>query len=158
MIFLLCKSAWRCVVRNQICKTVLVCFAIGLYASSCGHVNAQVGEDQPVVVLAIVPNYSPLALSTQSSGEVLIEVRIDSKGSVTDARGISGKPILIGVSKYVARRWKFALSDNAGVRTARLTFVYRLVPKGTPLEDLLPVFKPPYRVEIAHVIPDPVSP
>lgn len=144
--------------RSRICKTVLVCFAIGLYATSCGHVNAQVREDQPVVVLAVVPNYSPLALSTQSSGEVLIEVRIDSKGSVTDARGISGKPILIGVSKYVARRWKFVPSENSTVRTARLTFVYRLVPKRTPMEELLPVFKPPYRVEIAHVIPERVSP
>jgi hypothetical protein len=140
------------------CKRVLVCFAMGLYVLSCGQLNAQVKGDQPTVILAVVPNYSPLALSTQSSGEVLIEVKIDSNGSVTDARGISGKPILIGVSKYVARRWKFALSDNIGVRTARLTFVYRLVPKGTPMEELLPVFKPPYRVEIAHVIPESVSP
>jgi TonB family protein len=133
-------------------KTLLLCFAIGAYFSAYGRAIAQETTSQPAVVVAVAPNYFPFALASHTSGEVVVEVKIDSKGLVTDARGLSGKPILIADSKYVARRWKFEPSEQSAVRTARLTFVYRLVPKETRIEELLPIFKLPYRVEIAHVI------
>jgi outer membrane biosynthesis protein TonB len=108
-----------------------------------------------MVTIAVAPNYFPLALSTQTSGAVVVEVSIDSTGSVTSVEKISGPPILVADSKYVALRWKFAPSaDKRSARSARLTFVYHLVPKGAVIEGLRPVFKPPYRVEVFHVIPE----
>jgi len=133
--------------------TVAFCLVTGVSVGFVRYAFAQ-QTNQPKVILAVAPTYFPLALSSHTSGEVVIEVKIDSKGLVTDARGLSGKPILIADSKYVARRWKFEPSEDSAVRTARLTFVYRLVPKETPIEELLPIFKLPYRVEIAHVLSD----
>ncbi|HKO60053.1 MAG TPA: energy transducer TonB [Pyrinomonadaceae bacterium] len=125
------------------------------FAMNNSPTRGQGNGDQPEVILAVAPNYFPLALSTHTSGEVIVEVKINSEGVVTAVRAISGKAILIADSKYVARRWKFiSTTDKRSTRTTRLTFVYRLVPKGTPIDQLLPLFKPPYRVEVSHVIPE----
>jgi len=109
--------------------------------------------DEPVVTLAVVPTYSPTALHTHTSGEAVVEVKINSGGSVISAEGVSGSPLLIGGSKFAALRWKFA-SASKSVRTVRLTFSYHLAARDTPAEDLVAVFKPPYHVEITHVLPD----
>jgi TonB family protein len=109
----------------------------------------------PPVTVAVAPNYFPMALNSHASGEVVIEVRVNAEGSVASTEALSGNPVLAAGSRQVARRWKFApATDKKGIRTARLTFVYHLVPKDTPLDELLPVFRPPYRVEIVHVLPD----
>jgi hypothetical protein len=110
-------------------------------------------RDEPVVTLAVVPTYSPTALHTHTSGEAVVEVKINSEGSVISAEGVSGSPLLIGGSKFAALRWKFA-SASKSVRFVRLTFSYHLAPRDTPVEDLVAVFKPPYHVEITHVLPD----
>jgi hypothetical protein len=109
--------------------------------------------DEPVVTLAVVPTYSPTALHTHTSGEAVVEVKINAEGSVVSAEGVSGSPLLTGGSKFAALRWKFA-SGSKGIRVVRLTFVYHLAPRDTPVEDLVAVFKPPYHVEITHVLPD----
>jgi outer membrane biosynthesis protein TonB len=136
------------------CKALL--FVILLFAaraSSPGQESRQTSEDLPNVVIAVAPNYFPLALLSHTSGEVVVEVKINSLGVVTSADAISGNPLLVGGSRQVARRWKFAvISDQKRIRMARITFVYRLVAKDTPIDQLFPIFKPPYRVEIAHVI------
>lgn len=134
-------------------STLLVWFTIALYALSCAWVNAQVATDQPAVVLAVAPTYSPTALHTHTSGEAVVEVKISEDGSVISAEGVSGSPLLIGGSRSAALRWKFA-SGKKGVRVVRLTFVYHLAPRDTPVEDLVAVFKPPYHVEITHMLPD----
>jgi TonB family protein len=112
-------------------------------------------DDQPVVVEAAVPSYSLRALASNAAGEVIVEVRIDSRGLVKSVRTVSGQAILAADSKRTARRWKFApQTDKATVRIVQLTFVYRLVPRDTPFDQLLPVFKLPYRVEVAHTVPE----
>lgn len=135
---------------------LLVWFATALYVLSCAGVNAQVATDQLAVVLAVAPTYSPTALHTHTSGEAVVEVKINPDGSVISAEGVSGSPLLIGGSQSAALRWKFA-SGSKGVRVVRLTFVYHLAPRGTPVEDLVAVFKPPYQVEITHLLPDETS-
>jgi len=117
-----------------------------------GQKTLKPSEDLPDVVVAVAPTYFPLALSSHTSGEVVIEVKIDSLGVVISADAISGNPVLVGGSRQVARRWKFvAISDQKRIRVARLTFVFRLVAKDTSIDELFPIFKPPYRVEIAHI-------
>ncbi|HJP94929.1 MAG TPA: energy transducer TonB [Pyrinomonadaceae bacterium] len=112
-------------------------------------------DDLPAVTTAVAPNYFPTALHSHASGEVVVAVKIASDGSVTSSEAISGSAVLAAGSMQVARRWKFAtMKDKNQIRSARLTFVYRLVPRDTPSDQLLPIFKPPYRVEITHVLPD----
>lgn len=134
-------------------NTLLVWFTIALYVLSCAWVSAQVATDQLAVVLAVAPTYSSTALHTHTSGEAVVEVKINPDGSVISVEGVSGSPLLIGGSRSAALRWKFA-SGSKGVRVVRLTFVYHLAPRDTPVEDLVAVFKPPYHVEITHVLPD----
>jgi hypothetical protein len=132
---------------------IVLVFSAG--ASAFGQGSRQSRQDLPIVVAAVAPNYFPLALSSHTSGEVVIEVKINSLGVVTSADAISGNPVLVGGSRQVARHWKFAaIGDRKRIRSTRITFVYRLVAKDTPIEELFPIFKPPYRVEIAHVISD----
>jgi TonB family protein len=123
------------------------------------HLYAQ-GNNEPrldnvVVTLAVTPTYPLTALHTHTSGEAVIEVKIGSDGSVTSAKEISGSPLLVGGAKSTARRWKFApATGGKTIRTVRLTFVYHLVPRDASVEDLVAVFKPPYHVEITHILPD----
>jgi TonB family protein len=111
-------------------------------------------QDLPTVTTAVAPNFPLIALHSHTSGEIVIEVKINSEGSVTSAETVSGSQVLVGSGRHIAKRWKFAPTKDKSIRTARLTFVYRLVPRDTPADELLPVFKPPYRVEVVHVLPD----
>jgi hypothetical protein len=140
-------------IRNEQRKMLLACLTIVLSVLNCAWVNGQIANDQPALVSAVAPNYSATALYTHTSGEVVVEVKINLEGSVISAEGISGSPLLIGGSKFAALRWKFA-SASKTVRTVRLTFSYHLAARDTPAEDLVAVFKPPYHVEITHVLPD----
>jgi outer membrane biosynthesis protein TonB len=111
-------------------------------------------QDVPAVTTAVAPNFPLIALHSHTSGETVIEVKINSEGAVTSAEAVSGSQVFVGSSRQIARRWKFAPKDKSRIRTARLTFVYRLAPRGTPADELLPIFKPPYRVEVTQVLPD----
>jgi hypothetical protein len=139
--------------KYQLKALFLVVLVLSAGGLARGQQTRETSEDLPNVVVAVAPSYFPLALSSHTSGEVVIEVKINSLGAVTSADAISGNPVLVGGSRQVARRWKFvSISDEKRIRTARITFVYRLVAKDTPIDELFPIFKPPYRVEIAHVI------
>lgn len=141
--------------KYQFRSPILLVLLLTAGGLALGQKTRETSEDLPNVVVAVAPSYFPLALASHTSGEVIIEVKINSLGAVTSADAISGNAVLVGGSRQVARRWKFAsISDEKRIRTARITFVYRLVPKDTPIDDLFPVFKPPYRVEIAHVTSD----
>jgi hypothetical protein len=139
--------------KYQLRSLFLVVLLLTAGGLALGQKTRQTSEDLPNVVIAVAPNYFPLALGSHTSGEAVIEVKINSFDAVTSADAISGNPVLVGGSRQVARRWKFAaISDQKRIRTARITFVYRLVAKDTSIDELFPIFKPPYRVEIAHVI------
>lgn len=134
---------------------LLVLVILGSNSPSGAQANKEARVDGVVVTLAVTPTYPLTALHTHTSGEAVVEVKIGSDGSVTSAKEISGSPLLVGGTKSTARRWKFApATDGRSVRTVRLTFVYHLVPRDAPVEDLVAVFKPPYHVEITHILPD----
>jgi TonB family protein len=136
-------------------SVLLVFFALSINTYLHAQGNKEPRLDDVVVTLAVVPTYPLTALHTHTSGEAVIEVKIGLDGSVTSAKEISGSPLLVGGAKSTARRWKFApATDGKTVRTVRLTFVYHLAPRDAPVEDLVAVFKPPYHVEITHILPD----
>src|SRR6185295_12287590 len=53
------------------------------------------------------PAYPPLAKAARISGNVEVEVVIDQRGNVTDARAVSGHPLLKDAAVASARQWKF---------------------------------------------------
>lgn len=54
------------------------------------------------------PPYPPLARQTKASGTVVVQVLVDEKGNVTQARPISGHPLLQSAAVTAARSAKFA--------------------------------------------------
>src|SRR5215204_5043363 len=109
--------------------------------------------DQHQVLSAVAPAFPPIAAAARATGEVSVEVRIDPTGAVSSAQA-EGHPLLRGPSQEAAKRWKFApAGKGAAPRTARLTFAFGIPEKEMPAADVTPVFRPPYRIEVARNIP-----
>jgi TonB family protein len=106
--------------------------------------------EQPAVVSAVAPAYPTLAVASNTSGAVEVEVQVNAAGEVTSARSVNGHPLLRQKAENTARRWLFIAAQGASARTVTLTFVFSIVPKETAADDLTPVFIPPYRVEVRH--------
>ncbi len=114
---------------------------------------------QPAVVMAIAPIFPPVAVASNTSGKVVVEVQVDAAGTVTAAKIIEGDLLFRQGKIYeaTAQRWRFATAkDGTSLRTARLTFVFRIMPKDTLPADLTSVFMPPYQVEVRHKPFEPV--
>jgi TonB family protein len=112
---------------------------------------------QPAVVSAVAPAYPVLALASNTSGKVELEVEINAAGEVTSEQIIDGHLLLRQATERTARRWRFAPDAGAlKARTVVLTFVFRIMPKDTGAEELTPVFIPPYQVEVRHQPFEPV--
>jgi TonB family protein len=108
----------------------------------------------PRVVAAIAPTYPGIALAMPKGGDVTVEVSVGSGGIVNDARVVTGAPPLRHPAVEAARLWRFAPGDAE--QRITLTFSFKIMPKNTSAEELTPVFKPPYEVEVRRTMPEPV--
>jgi TonB family protein len=61
------------------------------------------------------PSYPRAASMAGVSGSVSIQVSINERGAVVDARAISGPPLLRDAAVNAARRWRFSPSTIGGV-------------------------------------------
>jgi TonB family protein len=108
-------------------------------------------NEMPLVITAVAPAYPVLAVASNTSGTVEVEVQINASGEVASARSINGHPLLCKQAEITARRWRFELAkNNTETRIATLKFVFRIAPKETSADDLTSVFTPPYQVEVKH--------
>ena len=110
------------------------------------------------VVTAVAPVFPPIVVASNTSGNVVIEVNIDRAGHVTSTRVIDGHPLLRKIKSIedTASRWRFIPASENTPRTVRLTFAFEITPKGTPANELTPVFIPPYKVEVRHIPLEPI--
>lgn len=107
--------------------------------------------ERPEVISAVAPFY-PQTFPPNISGSVQVEVTVDSNGAVLYARALNGHPLLQPTSIRAAKLWRFArATSGTGERRTRLMFGYQVVPKGTPENELWPVYKPPYVIEVKQV-------
>ncbi|HXR33649.1 MAG TPA: energy transducer TonB [Verrucomicrobiae bacterium] len=60
-------------------------------------------------------NYPPLASQTRTEGAVVVRVKIDDHGRVTDATAISGHELLIQSAIDNAKKWRFETNSHHGV-------------------------------------------
>jgi TonB family protein len=75
------------------------------------------------------PVYPIAAKQARLAGTVIVEVTVDEKGIVTDARAVCGPDLLVIASVEAARRWTFTPSLLKGVPVkviGTLTFNYHL--------------------------------
>lgn len=128
--------------------------------STAGRPLASGGAEMPNVVRAVAPpDYPALAAQAHVGGVVTVEVTIDRAGAVTGAKliEVSGPTRIFKDEWYerLAREWRFAADEGAPhARNARIQFAFRLMPRGTPREQLGTVFAPPYQVEVREEEPE----
>lgn len=106
-------------------------------------------DEPPSVVKAVAPSYPPLAIAARVSGLVILDVLVDSQGKVASVRIVEGPNLLRAAAENAAKHWAFeVVGGETAARTVRLTFIFTIMPEGTPSEELLSCFIPPYRVEV----------
>ena len=115
--------------------------------------SAQNKTDGPQVVQAYPAVYPNVAAAARASGSVVIEAKVDSSGKVTSTSIVEGIPLLAVAAGKSARRWMFAPEAKQMERMVRLTFTFKLMPEDAPAEELLPIFMPPYQIEIRQALP-----
>jgi TonB family protein len=122
---------------------------IGIGLIICHSAPAGQSSDSVAVVQAVAPFYPPLALAAHISGEVIVEVEVNNNGDVVGVKALEGHKLLQPAAEMVARRWLFkAVDNNKGDRQVKLRFRFTLLKEEYSREDLLPVFRPPFEVEI----------
>jgi TonB family protein len=106
-------------------------------------------SELPSVLMAVAPPYPAVAATARLSGTVILEVKINSEGKVTSVNLVEGNPSLGRAAEVFARRWVFSSASNfSATRSTRLTFDFKLMPNETPVEEMQPIFMPPYKVEV----------
>lgn len=114
--------------------------------------------DPPVVKKAVAPSYPLIAVASRVTAKLVFDVSIDQQGKVTDAQLSEVPPFLFREPYYeqIARRWEFAPDERLNVRKARIQFDFRLMPLGTPREQLGTIFLAPYQIEVSAEEPETV--
>jgi Gram-negative bacterial TonB protein C-terminal len=125
-----------------------------LTVGSAGGALMQSNDRPALVVQAVAPLFPPLAVAAAQDGTVLIDLHLSPKGNVESTDIVGGPKLLQKVVEIAARRWIFSTAESATApRIVRLSFIFRLVQKDTPSEELLPIFRPPYQVEVRTRFP-----
>lgn len=123
---------------------------VTLFSSASGTSTVQ--SDNLSVVNAVAPSYPVFRGVPNPSGRVDVKLQLDESGNVVSARAINGHPLLQLTAKPAAQRWRFTpATTEAGERTVLVSFIFTIMPKETPAEDLTPIFSPPYQVEVRRV-------
>lgn len=88
-------------------------------------IAAKAQDAAEVVNFAAPEKYPMAALAVRASGEVIVDVLIDSSGNVVSAKAVSGHPLLRGASEQAARKWQFSKAFAESKTAFQLTFDYR---------------------------------
>jgi hypothetical protein len=89
-------------------RTNLVVISFALLSVVCG------AEEMIRVVTAHAPHYPPIALAEGAADDIEVDVVVDEKGTVLDARATAGiNSFLRGESEKAAMKWVFSKSGVA---------------------------------------------
>ena len=80
--------------------------------------------DSRAVKTRVAPVYPEIAKRMRISGEVRLEVNVDSEGKVTDVKKVSGNNMLSAAAEDAVRKWKFA--PGADIATVEVTLNFAL--------------------------------
>lgn len=106
-------------------------------------------DNQPVVVEAVAPAYPIFSGIPDPSGRVDVKVELDEEGRVSAAHAINGHPLLQLVAEPAAKRWRFEPTiSSVRSRSALIAFLFRIMPKGTPADQMTTIYTPPYQIEV----------
>ena len=118
-----------------------------------GGKNAQ--STQLSVIRAVPAVYPVLAAAARASGNVIVETKIRPDGTVIEANAIEGHEVFKFAAERSARLWIFNSVEDPGLtRTTRITYSFKLITGTSNPQDLVPVFLPPFSLEIRGTIPN----
>jgi len=110
----------------------------------------------PVVAIAVAPAFLPFVFGKSRDERVVIEVKIDKAGEVISAKTGEFTRYTDDSFEATAKRWRFDPSQESEERSARITFLFRTLPKGTPENELTPIFTYPFQIEVRHEVFEPL--
>lgn len=99
----------------------------------------------PQTVDIVKPVYPMAARAVRASGEVIVLFKIDAAGKVTEAKAVSGHPLLRQAAEQAALKSTFQPAENPPERDARLTYVF--IPSEEPKTNIRR-YAPPCRIEV----------
>lgn len=103
----------------------------------------------PVKVLkAIAPTFIPFVLDETGVAEIVVEAKINSEGNVTATKTIAFTLFTDLSVEQTARQWVFERNTNRKERTAKIKFVFRIMPRDTDSTNLTTIFRYPFEVEV----------
>jgi TonB family protein len=129
---------------KQILVWSVFCLTVTGNSLARAQTAQQVGES-PMVTKAVAPSaYPPIAVLANARGRVIVEVEVNSDGTVVKTKLIQGHPLLASTAAAAAKRWRFAaVRDGSSQRSVNLTFDFRIA---ASKEDAQVSFNPPYEV------------
>jgi TonB family protein len=121
-----------------------VCMVIMMDGSA--FAQQQISGQAPGAIEAVVPGYPRLPSGGREDGEVRVEITVNTEGSVTAAKALSGPDLLRTFAESVALKWKFEKQDQVITTELVFAFVKRLGLGDPP--KVTAIFKPPNRMEV----------
>jgi TonB family protein len=73
------------------------------------------GVLEAIAIKKVQAIYPPEAKAAGASGQVQIQILVSEKGSVLDAKTVSGHPLLRGAALDAARMWVFQPTEIGGI-------------------------------------------
>lgn len=130
---------------------ILVIYLSLVVRIAVGQEDLQATVHSAVVLQAMGPKYPPIALAAKASGEVVIEVKINKQGLVTDTNIVSGHKLLREATTQAAKRWIFSpVTSGKEDRKERLIFRYVILADDASYADEGSIYKVPYEYEIRN--------
>jgi TonB family protein len=122
---------------------------IVMFGLMAGSLVRAAPDCQPKYVAA--PRYPVLAFQARVSGEVRVELTVRPDG-VVDSLRYEGDKIFRAASETAGKSWKFSPGEE---RRCSAVMVYRIMPRGTSLDELTTRFEPPLTVEVRRETAEP---
>jgi TonB family protein len=103
-------------------------------------VAGQCRLDKDSLVGGTLLRYPPLAQQAQVGGEVIVSFDVDSEGTLTNVKALSGPALLSDSTAKMVKSWKLQSVDQVvtSVKDCRVVFNYSILPsKDTACNELV---------------------
>jgi len=90
-----------------------------------GTLKLAAGQASLRVVSFVAPEYPPLAEVARISGDVSLEVTLNTDGTVTSSKIVSGHPMLQAAARENLMSWKFAALGSKSLEGESFTVTYQ---------------------------------
>jgi hypothetical protein len=135
--------------KTKVIFIVLVCSLVIF-----GQQIQEKDKEQIKVLSAVAPTFFPFVYNKTGVAEVVIEVKINNEGKVTSTKTVFFTHFTDLSIDDVARQWIFEKSTDQNERTAKIRFVFRVMPKEAEAQDLTTIYRYPSEIEVRSRIID----